>query len=190
MKKILIFLFFPYFLFSQTTDWVKSFGGTESDKGISIGTDSLGFIYISGYYNTAADFDQITLTNQSASGTNKENFVAKLDSNGNVLWAIPGGNQSGGCCDDRALGMHVTPGGDVFITGTFWSSYYLGVRGAPNTIDVPGSQRNAHDNSLLAKIDTDGNPVWVIGFGGDNTSGGCSWPCLLYTLTLPTKRIV
>ena len=37
-------------------------------------------------------------------------------------------------------------------------------------------KRNAHDNSLLAKIDTDGNPEWVIGFGGDNTSGGCSWP--------------
>ena len=176
MKKILSFLLLPSLLFCQTTDWVKSFGGTESDKGISIGTDSSGNVYISGYYNTSADFDQITLTNNNASGTNKENFVAKLDSNGNVLWAIPGGNQSGGCCDDRALGMHVTPGGDVFITGTFWSSYYLGVRGAPGTIDVPGSQRNAHDNSLLAKIDTDGNPEWVIGFGGDNTSGGCSWP--------------
>ena len=176
MKKILSFLLLPSLLFCQTTDWVKSFGGTESDKGISIGTDSLGNVYISGYYNTSADFDQITLTNNNASGTNKENFVAKLDSNGNVLWAIPGGNQSGGCCDDRALGMHVTPSGDVFITGTFWSSYYLGVRGAPGTIDVPGSQRNAHDNSLLAKIDTDGNPQWVIGFGGDNTSGGCSWP--------------
>ena len=176
MKKILFFLLLPSLLFCQTTDWVKSFGGTESDKGISIGTDSSGNVYISGYYNTSADFDQITLTNNNASGTNKENFVAKLDSNGNVLWAIPGGNQSGGCCDDRALGMHVTPGGDVFITGTFWSSYYLGVRGAPGTIDVPGSQRNAHDNSLLAKIDTDGNPQWVIGFGGDNTSGGCSWP--------------
>ena len=176
MKKILSFLLLPSLLFCQTTDWVKSFGGTESDKGISIGTDSSGNVYISGYYNTSADFDQITLTNNNASGTNKENFVAKLDSNGNVLWAIPGGNQSGGCCDDRALGMHVTPNGDVFITGTFWSSYYLGVRGAPGTIDVPGSQRNAHDNSLLAKIDTDGNPEWVIGFGGDNTSGGCSWP--------------
>ena len=176
MKKILSFLLLPSLLFCQTTDWVKSFGGTESDKGISIGTDSSGNVYISGYYNTSADFDQITLTNNNASGTNKENFVAKLDSNGNVLWAIPGGNQSGGCCDDRALGMHVTPAGDVFITGTFWSSYYLGVRGAPGTIDVPGSQRNAHDNSLLAKIDTDGNPQWVIGFGGDNTSGGCSWP--------------
>ena len=176
MKKILFLLLIPSFLCAQTTDWVKSFGGIESDKGISIGTDSLGYIYISGYYNTAIDFDQINLTNNNAGGTNKENFVAKLDSNGNVLWAIPGGNQSGGCCDDRALGMHVTPAGDVFITGTFWSSYYLGVQGAPNTINVPGSQRNAHDNSLLAKIDTDGNPVWVIGFGCDNTSGGCPYP--------------
>ena len=105
-------------LSAQTTDWVKSFGGVNSDKGISIGTDSLGFVYISGFYNSEATFDAITFSNGSP-GTNKENFIAKLDSNGNVLWAIPGGNQSGGCCDDRALGMHVTPGGDVFVTGTF-----------------------------------------------------------------------
>jgi len=176
MKKIFFILFSPFILFGQTTDWVKSFGGVESDKGISIGTDSLGFIYISGYYNSAADFDQISLVNNPNSGTNKENFVAKLDSNGNVLWVVPGGNQEYGCCDDRALGMHVTPGGDVFITGTFWSSYYLGVRGAAGTINVPGNQRNDHDNSLLAKIDRDGNPEWVIGFGGDNTSGGCPYP--------------
>ena len=176
MRKILFLLFLPCFLLSQTTDWVKSFGGLESDKGISIGTDSLGFIYISGYYNSSADFDQISVVNNPSSGTNKENFVAKLDSNGNVLWVVPGGNQENSCCDDRALGMHVTPGGDVFITGTFWSSYYLGVRGAPGTINVPGNQRNAHDNSLLAKIDKDGNPEWVIGFGGDNTSGGCPYP--------------
>jgi len=178
MKYYLIIFFSIFFNYSsaQTTDWVKSFGGIESDKGISIGTDSLGFIYISGYYNSAADFAQISLVNNPNNGTNKENFVAKLDSNGNVLWVVPGGNQENSCCDDRALGMHVTPGGDVFITGTFWSSYYLGVRGGPNTINVPGAQRNNHDNSLLAKIDKDGNPAWVIGFGGDNTSGGCPYP--------------
>jgi gliding motility-associated-like protein len=93
-----------------------------------------------------------------------------MDSSGNVLWAIAGGNLANSCCDDRALGMHVTPGGDVFITGTFWSSYNLG------PLSVTGAQRNQHDNSLLAKIDKDGNPVWVIGFGGDNTSGGCPYP--------------
>jgi len=165
---IFLFIFFSVNVFSQTTDWVKSFGGTASDKGISIGTDSLGFIYISGYYNNEASFGSITLTNSNAGGNNKENFIAKLDSLGNVIWAIPGGNQAWGCCDDRALGMHVTPGGDVFITGTFWSSYHLGVNGAPGTISVPNSQLNSQDNSVLAKIDTDGNPVWVIGFGSDD----------------------
>ena len=169
------------YLYCQTTDWVVSFGGVASDKGISIGTDSLGYIYGSGYFNNQATFGGITLTNKplSTSGNNKENFVFKMDSMGNVLWAIPGGNQEYGCCDDRALGMHVTPGGDVFITGTFWSSYYLGVRGAPGTINVAGNQLNAHDNSLLAKIDKDGNPIWVIGFGGDEGAGSgynCPYP--------------
>ena len=177
MKKNLFYLFFLLSInvFSQTTDWVKSFGGTASDKGISIGADSLGFIYISGYYNNEATFGSITLSNSNISGNNKENFIAKLDSTGNVLWAIPGGNQEYQCCDDRALGMHVTPGGDVFITGTFWSSYKLGVNGAPGTITATTGINN-HDNSLLAKIDTDGNPQWVIGFGGNNTSGGCPPP--------------
>ena len=160
-------------LSAQTTDWVKSFGGVNSDKGISIGTDSLGFIYISGFYNSEATFDAITFSNGSP-GTNKENFIAKLDSNGNVLWAIPGGNQSGGCCDDRALGMHVTPGGDVFVTGTYWGSYKLGVNGAPGTITATGG--NSHDTSVMGKVDKDGNPQWVISFGGNNSSGGCPWP--------------
>ena len=168
MRKIIfLFLIIPYLTFSQTTDWVKSFGGINSDKGISIGTDSLGFIYVSGFYNSEATFDAITLSNGSP-GTNKEAFLMKLDSLGNVLWVIAGGNQSGGCCDDRALGMHVTPGGYVYLTGTYWSSFYIG------TCSISGS--NAHDGSLLTKIDPNGNCIWARTFGADNTSGGCSWP--------------
>ena len=183
MKKALLylFLFFSFNVFSQTTDWVKSFGGTASDKGISIGTDSLGFIYCSGYFNNEATFGSITLTNSPLStiGNNKENFIFKMDSLGNVLWAVAGGDGTGSCCDDRALGMHVTPGGDVFITGTFWSSYYIGscqVQGGPF-----GTGLNNHDNSLLAKLDTDGNCVWVIGFGADEGNGtGTNCPLPIY----------
>ena len=83
MKKFLFLLIFiPSIVLSQTTDWVQSFGGTASDKGISIGTDSLGFIYCSGYYNNEATFGNITLTNSNLStwGNNKENFVFKIDS--------------------------------------------------------------------------------------------------------------
>ena len=162
-------------LSAQTTDWVKSFGGTASDKGISIGVDSLGFIYGSGFFNNEATFGTFTLTNNPLSswGNNKENFVFKMDSLGNVLWAIAGGDLSGSCCDDRALGMHVTPGGDVFITGTFWSSYNLGSLSV--TQNAWGTALNGADNSLLAKIDKDGVPQWVIGFGADQ--GGSGAPC-------------
>ena len=81
-------------------------------------------------------------------------FVIKMDSSGNVLWAIAGGDQAGSCCDDRALGMHVTPGGDVFFTGTFWSSFYLG------SCSVGWGQGNNHDTSVLAKLDKDGKPIY------------------------------
>ena len=178
MKKSLFYLFIFLFIkvSSQTTDWVKSFGGTASDKGISIGTDSLGFIYCSGYFNNEATFGGITLSNTGFNpngNNNKENFIFKMDSIGNVLWAVAGGNLVGNCCDDRALGMHVTSGGDVFITGTFWSSYYIGscqVQNGPF-----GTGINSADNSLLAKIDKDGNCVWAIGFGADD--GGSGAPC-------------
>ena len=152
MRKVLLILsvIISVNLSAQTTDWVKSFGGTASDKGISIGVDSLGFIYCSGYFNNEATFGSITLTNNNLStwGNNKENFVFKMDSFGTVLWAIPGGNQSGGCCDDRALGMHVTPGGDVFITGTFWSTFHIGTGGQQSDCAVT-TGINSHSNSLF-----------------------------------------
>ena len=168
MKKILLVILFPIFSFSQTTDWVKSFGGVESDKGISIGTDAAGFIYVSGFYNTSADFDTINLTNQDPFGANKEMFVMKLDSLGNVLWVVPGGNQFGPCCDDRALGMHVTPAGDVFFTGTFWSAFTAG------TCMI--FESNLHDTSVLTKLDTDDNCQWAIIFGSDEGENYCDYP--------------
>jgi len=157
------------FSFSQTTDWVKACGGPNSDKGISIGTDSLGFIYISGFYNGEADFGSFHLT--ASNSTNKNIFVAKMDSLGSFIWAVSG---TGGPYDDRALGMHVTAGGDVFITGTFWS--YVEFPSSTGPISNPSS--NGSQNSMLTKIDKDGNCVFVISLIDDNNgnSGGCSFP--------------
>ena len=85
---MLLNIFFTLSLTAQTTDWVFSFGGTQSDKGISIGTDSLGFIYVRGYYNTSATFGSITLTNNNPSGTNKEAFLMKMDSQNEGLFPV------------------------------------------------------------------------------------------------------
>jgi len=168
MKKILlyVFIFLSINVFSQTTDWVKACGGPNSDKGISIGTDSLGFIYISGFFNGDADFGPFHLT--ASYSTNKNIFLAKMDSLGNFLWAVAG---TGGPYDDRALGMHVTPGGDVFLTGTFWG--YIEFPSASGPVSLGG---NGCDTSVLIKIDSDGNCVFVIQICNGTGSGSCPWP--------------
>jgi hypothetical protein len=177
MRKILLLSTFFFFCISfvkaQNTEWVVSFGGPNSDKGISIGTDSLGFVYVSGYFNSLATFGTIFLTNSPASGTNKEAFLVKMDSLGNVIWGLRGGNGSNSCCDDRALGMHVTPGGFVYLTGTFWSSFSIGA------CNINWSGANNHDSSLLTKIDPNGNCVWARSFGADVGAGSgpnCPYP--------------
>ncbi len=163
MNKItlLLALFLSLNLSSQTTDWVKACGGPYSDKGISIGADSLGFIYISGFFNGIADFGPFTLN--ASYPNNKNIFVAKMDSIGDFLWAVAG---TGGPYDDRALGMHVTPGGDVFITGTFWS--YVEFPSSTGPVSNPTS--NGADNSMLIKIDTDGDCEFVISLIDDNNT--------------------
>ncbi len=176
-KVILIFLLFFQisFTFSQTTDWVKSFGGPNSDKGISIDSDTLGFVYISGFFNNQANFDAeyLTCSPLSINSNNKEAFVAKLDSLGNVIWAIQGGDGTGGCCDDRALGLHVTPDGYSYITGTNWSGFNLG------SCNLNGAPSNSHDGSILGKIDPNGNCVWLKTFGANQGAGSgtnCPYP--------------
>ena len=168
MKKLLFLVFISINLSAQTTDWVKSFGGSKSDKGISIGVDSLGFIYISGFFNNNADFGSFNLVYNGSQNNNKDMFVAKLDSFGTVIWAVSGG---GGPYDDRALGMHVTPGGDVFLTGTFWANISFPSLTGP----VFNLSSNGADNSMLTKIDTDGNCEFVISLIDDNNgnSGSC-----------------
>lgn len=177
MRKIILFILFSLgfhsFILAQNTEWAISLGGPKPDKGISIGTDTLGFIYASGYFNTTATFGTITLTNSSPSGNNKEAFIVKMDSTGNVIWALAGGDGTGSCCDDRALGMHVTPNGYVFVTGTFWSSFNIG------TCSISFSGANSHDSSLLTKIDPNGNCVWARSFGADEGAGSgpnCPYP--------------
>lgn len=177
-KKILLSFLIIFSVFSvsaQATDWVKSFGGPNSDKGISIDADTLGYVYISGFFNNQANFDAeyLACNPLSTFSNNKEAFLAKMDSFGNVIWALQGGDGTGGCCDDRALGMHVTPDGYSYITGTNWSGFDIG------TCNLNGAPSNSSDGSILAKVDPNGNCVWLKTFGaneGAGTGPDCPYP--------------
>ena len=154
---------------AQTTQWVKSCGGPNSDKGINIGVDALGFVYIGGYFNGSATFGAYTVN--SAGPSDKDFFVAKMDMSGNFLWATSGG----GYIDDRMLGMHVDPDGNIYCTGTFWGS--AGADFGPS-ISISGG---GFDQTFLAKMDANGNWLWAREFGAPGT-GTYSLPAPIYTV--------
>ena len=86
-KKLQLFLFAVLFLtanfaIAQTWEEVKRIGGSGFEDSDGIVRDNDGNFYITGQFNNDITFGSITL-NSSTDNI----FVAKLDSNGNGIWA-------------------------------------------------------------------------------------------------------
>lgn len=63
-------------------EWGVKTGSVNNDKGFSIVTDSEGYSYITGYFSGTVQFGSTILT-----AYGEEIFLAKIDSNGNFIWA-------------------------------------------------------------------------------------------------------
>ena len=158
MKRFLfyLFIFFSFNVFSQTTDWVKSFGGDLSDKGISIGTDSLGYIYISGYFNTAADFGGGNASNGTSTLSHKQKrdvFVAKCTPDGEWIWAKRA--RSSGV--DKAYQMFVDYNSQVYICGTTSDTTIF----SQDVVVIPPNESDTTSSAFVAQLDGNGNGEWL-----------------------------
>jgi len=147
---------------AQTPQWqwaVKA-GGDYSDVGYSIAIDSQGNQYIIGCFEETATFGTHTLT---ASGDD-DLFVAKLDPSGNWLWAV----RAGGAGRDVGRGIAVDVTGNAYVTG-----YYTGTATFGNhTLTTYGGELDT--DIYVAKLDTNGNWLWVVQAGSTNFDWGNS----------------
>lgn len=142
--------------FAQSWGWGIKGGGNLSDKACKIVMDAAGNSYVTGYYNEEATFGTIVIpfTNPSS----KEIFVAKIDPNGNYLWVRTGENYY----DDRGLGICLDPQGNVIVTGTCWGGLNFGTMSSYNSTAYT-------DQIYVLKLDNNGNDVWLINAGVDET---------------------
>ncbi|UOG73967.1 SBBP repeat-containing protein [Hymenobacter tibetensis] len=95
---------------SGVYQWVRSVSGFGKAQGESLALDATGNIYVTGQIQGQFTFGNSTLT--SANGT-VDILVAKLNSNGEWVWA----NIGGGPGLDIGRGIAVSAAGTVFITG-------------------------------------------------------------------------
>jgi hypothetical protein len=93
--------------------WAKNFGGIKDEAG-DLAIDTLGNIYLTGYFQGTVDFDpgvgNYSLTPKGISDI----FISQLDTNGNFKWA----KSIGGTGNDSGAWISVSSG-NIFITGYF-----------------------------------------------------------------------
>jgi len=132
--------------------WAKSAGGPETDEGCAITTDDTGNVYVTGIFVGTAVFGTTSLT---SSNNSRDAFVAKLDSNGNWLWA----KRCGSSNDDNCLAVTVDAAENLYLAGNVGGPSMFG------TIPTPSW---GFCNLFVAKLDSNGNWQWAKSAGGES----------------------
>ncbi|MFH1132122.1 MAG: SBBP repeat-containing protein [Pseudomonadota bacterium] len=113
-------------------------------KGYDVAVDSNGDVFVTGGFETPAIFGSTTLT----SAGDVDIFVAKISSDGQVLWAI----SAGGTGLDDAQGIAVDASGNAFIAAR------VAVTGSFGSFSVTSTGNVA---PVVAKVSSSGQFLWA-----------------------------
>jgi ribonuclease HIII len=163
----------PKKLISGNVLWGSRIGGTGDDTGYSIAVDSSGNVYVTGIYSS----NPLTLYNKDGSAfattlTNSGSydvFIAKYNTNGNVLWV----SRIGGTGDDFCNSIAVDSSGSVYVTG-YYSSNPLTLYNKDGSAFSTTLTNSGSRNVFIAKYDTNGNVLWGSRIGGTGDDFGNS----------------
>lgn len=136
--------------------WARKYGTRLTDWARSVVTDSVGNIFITGFYRDSIYFDSTHYLVKNLSGYDM--YLAKMDPKGNVLWAVDGNP------DNRYIRSHA-------VTVFRDQVYIQGI--ANNNMGIPNDQvvyrfgkinlmSEFKQNSFIAKYDANnGNIEWA-----------------------------
>ncbi|MDP8202336.1 MAG: hypothetical protein P9M11_09410 [Candidatus Tenebribacter burtonii] len=158
-RTFLILIFFTYsvVLLSQAPDWqwATRAGGIYEDNGNAIAIDCYGNSYSTGLFKSTADFGSYSLTSSGISDI----YVAKMDANGNWIWAV----KAGGSGNDGSRAITLDNNGNSCITGHFTSIATFGAYSLTSDSDY---------DIFVAKADSLGNWLWAIQASGTGVENG------------------
>lgn len=135
-------------------------GGTGSDKGQSIATDSAGNVYLTGTFSGEVDFDPGPGSYPLTGVASNRVFVAKYTPAGALIWT----RGMDGTIDDKGRGIVVAADGSVYTTGYFQGTADFD----PGLGFVPLTSAGGQDVFVL-KLNSAGNFVWARSLGGTDS---------------------
>ena len=147
-------------------EWAKQIGASSSGDVSSITTDSNGNVLVGGLFqgNIDIDGDGNNDFTSNGFGDGGDGYVAKFDSNGNLVWA----KQIGGSIDDNVNSITTDSSGNVLVAGGFGGN--IDIDGDGNN-DFSSNNDSSNNDAFAAKLDSNGNLVWAKQIGGSVTTG-------------------
>lgn len=138
--------------------YIKSIGGTSSDKGHSVYYDAAGNMYITGGFQSGTiDFDPGPgVFNLSSAGLN-DVYFAKYDAAGNLVFA----NKIGGTADEAGQKIVVDAAGNIYLCG-FFQSFNMDFDPGPGSALLSSG---GGTSIFIAKYDNAGNFILAQRFG-------------------------
>jgi hypothetical protein len=130
--------------------WVRRGGGLYEDEGTGITVDDEGYIYVSGFVVTEGDFSGITVKTKGG----YDAFLAKYDSNGNLIWV----KTVGGYRTDKGMAVKAGKDGRIYLAGSFKEKVTVG----SSTITSKGDA-----DIFVACFTKNGDGVWAKSAGGE-----------------------
>ena len=145
-----------------TPTWVRRIGGTSTDQGLGIASDSSGNAYITGYHiGTATVFaaDGTTSAFSLGNAGTSEAFVVKYATNGTPTWV----RRIGGTAADQGMGISAMSTGEVYVTGFASGATVFAADGTTSAFSLANA---GGQDAFVVKYATNGTPEWVRRIGG------------------------
>jgi hypothetical protein len=141
--------------------WAKGFGSSTIDIARSIITDSLGDVYVTGYYTGVADLNPGQGSDMHPNRGSRDVFIVKLNTNGNFVWA----KSIGSVQSDDVWSIAIDDSLNVVVTGTFGDTIDLDPGPAVSQFVPSGSY-----DIFILKLNQNGDHIWSGAIGGPNTN--------------------
>jgi hypothetical protein len=146
---------------------VATFGGAGDDRGQSMVVDGSGNIYVTGIFKGTADFDPSASTfNLTSTPDVYDAYVAKLNSQGELLWAVHAGGT--GTVDGKSVA--VDSQGNVYVTGYFTGTADFDPRPNDEVLNLTAAQADV----FVWKLSPVGTVVWAKKAGGSGFDSASS----------------
>jgi hypothetical protein len=147
--------------------WVRRAGGTGENQGHDVALDGAGNVYITGFFNGGADFDDDGIDDVTSTGSAGDLFVAKYDGVGALVWV----RRAGGPTFTKGAAIAVDAAGNSYVTGSFAGSADFDDDGIGDVTSA-GPQGDHTSDIFVATYDAAGTLLTVRRAGADNFDDG------------------